>query len=256
MGAFKAVSFDLWDTVFDDDSDEPKRIARGLRSKREERRQLLWEALQPHGAVPLDAVTKAFDAADEAFNKAWRLNSVTWPIAERLETALMLMDRTLPGDELDKLARAIGRMELQVLPDLIDGIDAAIKTLAKSYKLCVVSDAIVTPGPMLRALIERYHLGRYFHGYAFSDEVGRSKPHRSMFESAARQLDVAVTDMVHIGDREVNDIQGAKAIGMKAVLFTVKRPPAKGGTDADAVCADAAELPAVIEGLAAKATAG
>ena len=42
----KAVTFDLWDTMVHDDSDEPKRAARGLRSKREERRHLLWQALQ------------------------------------------------------------------------------------------------------------------------------------------------------------------------------------------------------------------
>jgi len=41
----KAVTFDLWDTVIHDDSDEPKRAAQGLRSKKEERRFLLWEAL-------------------------------------------------------------------------------------------------------------------------------------------------------------------------------------------------------------------
>ncbi|GIT27925.1 MAG: hypothetical protein CM1200mP41_39690 [Gammaproteobacteria bacterium] len=30
----KAVTFDLWDTVIHDDSDEPKRAAQGLRSKK------------------------------------------------------------------------------------------------------------------------------------------------------------------------------------------------------------------------------
>ena len=41
----KAVTFDLWDTIVDDDSDEPKRAAKGLRSKRDERRHLVWSAL-------------------------------------------------------------------------------------------------------------------------------------------------------------------------------------------------------------------
>ena len=41
----KAITFDLWDTIVHDDSDEPKRKAKGLRSKKAERRHLLWEAL-------------------------------------------------------------------------------------------------------------------------------------------------------------------------------------------------------------------
>jgi len=252
----KAVSFDLWDTLVDDDSDEPKRQARGLRSKRAERRHLLWQALERHGAVSHDEVSRAFDAADAAFAKTWRVNAVTWPIAERLNVALMELGRELPEHELDTLAIAIGRMELEVMPNLIAGIDAAVKTLAKSYALCVVSDAIVTPGPGLRMLLERHRLSRYFHGFAFSDEVGRSKPHPSMFESAAGQLGVALTEMIHVGDREHNDIAGAKALGMKAVLFTAKRDADKAGTDADAVCERARDLPQVIDALAARAPIG
>ena len=45
----RAVTFDLWDTVVHDDSDEPKRKARGLRGKKAERRHLLWQALSKHG---------------------------------------------------------------------------------------------------------------------------------------------------------------------------------------------------------------
>lgn len=256
MTTLKAVSFDLWDTIIDDDSDEPKRKARGLRPKAAERRHLLWQALQRHGAVSLGEVTRAFDVADAAFNKTWRVNAVTWKIEERLNVALMELGRELPQDELESLSHAIGRMELEIMPDPIAGIDEALKALYRRYKLCIVSDAIVTPGPALRMLLERHRLSRYFHGFAFSDEVGRSKPHPSMFESAARQLGIAVTEMVHVGDREHNDIAGPKALGMKTVLFTAKRDADKAGTAADAVCERAGELPQVIDTVAARAPIG
>lgn len=42
--AIKAVTFDLWDTIVDDDSDAAYRRSQGLRSKLEERRHLTWEA--------------------------------------------------------------------------------------------------------------------------------------------------------------------------------------------------------------------
>ena len=63
----EALSFDLWDTLVIDDSDEPKRRARGLRSKRDERRWLVWQALGGEGEAPsLASVTLAYDAIDAA----------------------------------------------------------------------------------------------------------------------------------------------------------------------------------------------
>ena len=41
----KAITFDLWDTIIDDNSDEPKRFNLGLRSKREERQYLLYNVI-------------------------------------------------------------------------------------------------------------------------------------------------------------------------------------------------------------------
>ena len=57
--------------------------------------------------------------------------------------------------------------------------------------------------------------------------------------------------MNHIGDRDHNDIKGPQALGMKAVLFVATRAHDKDRTSADAICASHAELPAVIDGLAA-----
>ena len=55
MGTIKAITFDLWDTLVVDDSDEAKRAEHGLRSKFDERRHLLWEAL--NDAKPIDLET-------------------------------------------------------------------------------------------------------------------------------------------------------------------------------------------------------
>lgn len=246
----KAVTFDLWDTIVDDDSDEPKRLAQGLRSKPEERRHLLWEALNRHEDTAFDDVVAAFDAADAAFNKAWKGHSITWKIAERLAKVLAELGRTLPDEELAKLAEDLGRMEVDIPPDPIDGIADALKELSERYKLCIVSDVIVTPGDGLRQVLEGHGLKHYFQGFAFSDEVGRSKPHPDMFQSAADQLGVEVAEMVHVGDRDHNDIKGPQALGMKAVLFTATRDDDKDSTSADAVCERHQDLPGIIDGLA------
>ena len=60
----KAVTFDLWDTIVYNDTDETKRAAQGLRSKKEERRHLLWAALNGQEPIERDRVWLAYDVAD------------------------------------------------------------------------------------------------------------------------------------------------------------------------------------------------
>ncbi len=247
----KAVTFDIWDTIVHDDSDEPKRTARGLRSKREERRHLLWEALNAEEPIGRDEVFLAYDVMEAAFNHVWHDQHVTWLIDERLRVALAGLGRDLSEGALAHVVQGHAEMEVDIPPDLIEGMDKAIQELSTRYKLGIVSDAIVTPGTGLRQLLDRYGLRQYFSGFAFSDEAGHSKPHRDVFDSVARQMGVAVEEMVHVGDRDHNDVKGPQAIGMKAVLLTASRDRDKDITTADAICARATDLPGIIDGLAA-----
>jgi len=191
----------------------------------------------------------AYDTADAAFNAVWHDQHVTWPIATRLDVVLKGLGRTLPPEAYDRVVAEHASMEVDVEPDLIEGCAEALASLSKIYKLAIVSDAIVTPGRRLRDLLEKHDVKQYFGGFAFSDEVGRSKPHRAMFASAAKQLSVKIEQMVHIGDRDHNDIQGPHALGMKAVLFTATRDVDKDRTQADAICERYADLPGIIEQL-------
>lgn len=252
MPAIKAVTFDLWDTLVHDDSDEPKRQARGLRSKRDERRYLVWEALNRHQPTELESVSLAYDVADAGFNLVWREDHINWRLEQRLRVVLNGLGRSLPEPEFGQLVTATGDMEVDIPPDLIEGAAEALQALSAHYKLAIVSDAIVTPGTGLRRLLERHGLKRYFDGFAFSDEVGHSKPHRSMFDSAAGQLGVEVTEIVHVGDRDHNDIKGPHAIGARAVLFTATRDVDRDITSADAICERHRDLPAIIDRLASE----
>ncbi len=246
----KAITFDLWDTIIDDDSDEPKRKASGLRSKAAERRHVVWQAICRERSIPEDTVRLAYDVSEAAFNNLWRQHSITWTLQERLGVILKGLGCVLSEESKTFALDALGRMEIDIAPDPIDGIKDALDRLAGRYKLCIVSDAIVTPGVGLRELLGRYGLKDYFSGFAFSDEVGRSKPHRRMFESAADQLGVSIPEMLHVGDRDHNDVKGPQALGMKAVLFVGKRTNDRDSTSADAICERHADLPRVIDALA------
>jgi HAD superfamily hydrolase (TIGR01549 family) len=245
-----AVTFDLWDTIIDDESDEPKRAQQGLRSKSEERHNLVLEALNQHEPISSADLAIGYGVVNAAFVKCWKGNSITWTAKERLSVLLLGLDRTLPETELDSLAHAQERLELDVPPNPIIGARKAVAELASRYKLCVISDTIITSGIGLREWLEMHDMKHFFSGFSFSDEVGNSKPNRAMFESAASQLGTEFSQMVHIGDRDHNDIKGPQALGMKGVLFTAKRDMDKDTTSADAICQCHADLPAIIDALA------
>ena len=249
MGDIKAITFDLWDTLVIDDSDEAKRAEQGLRSKFDERRHLLWEALNAAEPIELEAVRLAYNVGDAAFNKVWKEQHITWPIAKRLRLILNELGRELPGETFNAVVRAHEEMEVDIPPDAMPDAVPVLERLARRYKLCIVSDAIVSPGGCLRRLLENHGLAKFFSGFAFSDEVGHSKPHRSMFESAAGQLGVEIGEMLHIGDRDHNDVKGPQQLGMKAILFTASRDADKTNTSADAICESFDKLEAAIERL-------
>ncbi len=248
----KGVTFDLWDTMVRDDSDEPVRAARGLRPKKAERRYVLWEALNAIQPIAFEQVELAYDVGDAAFNEVWHEQFVTWTIADRLRVILNGLGRALPEPDFARVVRAHEAMEVEISPDPIEGIAEALADLAQRYKLCVISDTIVTPANGLRAVLEKHGIKQYFSGFAFSDEVGRSKPHRAMFDAAADQLGLALAELVHIGDRDHNDVKGPQSLGMKAILFTASRAHDKDTTSAEAVCERHADLPGIVDSLAGR----
>ena len=48
---------------------------------------------------------------------------------------------------------------------------------------------------------------------------GRVKPHRSIFEAMLRELDVEPRAAAMVGDSPADDIEGARALGMRAILL-------------------------------------
>lgn len=249
----KAITFDLWDTVIRDDSDEAKRAARGLPSKREARRALSHALFEKQIDVKKEIFDLVYDTMESAFNHVWHEQHVTWTVDERLKVLEGAFRCRLPEDERATLIRRLEEMEVEIPPDPVEGIGEAIAELAGRFPLAVVSDAIYSPGRCLRQWLEMHGLIGCFGAFAFSDEVGHSKPHRSMFAHVAVELGVAVDEMLHIGDRDHNDIKGPQALGMKAVLFTASRDRDRDATSADAVCERASDLAGAVLRLAAEA---
>lgn len=245
-----AITFDLWDTLVVDDSDETDRKALGLLPKPEARRAaFVAEIGRYHPDLATDVVEAAFEQANADFRHAWKVEHRTPPLADRLRDAYRHLGvEVTPG--FWGLLHHLATMEVVHPPRPTDNVHACLEALHGRYPLGIVSDAIVTPGLQLRDLLAKHDLLKFFEHQVFSDEVGASKPDPLVFHAAAKGLGVPVEGILHVGDREANDIDGPIAAGAKSVLYTGAIDRGSDATRADIVCRDLADLPAQIAALA------
>jgi putative hydrolase of the HAD superfamily len=252
-----AITFDFWDTIAVDDSDEPKRAALGLPTKAAARVQLFAEkivARYPH--IGYERAAEAYRRANQQFRHDWHTNHTTPGVPARLYNAYSYLGlQPGPGEyarlvrEVDELVREIETMEIRIQPNLAEGVHNTLALLAQEYKLGIVSDTIHTQGRGLRHLLMQQGLLHYFSYFVFSDEVGAAKPSLQVFRHVSLGLGFPPWQIVHIGDRESNDIDGPLTIGMRAILFTgiVDRGSSK--TRANAVCRNFRDIPAIVRRL-------
>ena len=249
MPIIKAITFDLWDTVFINDSDEPKRKDAGELPKPQERRRLVHEVIHGDDFIQRDLVNTVYDAVDEAFKRVWYELNCTWTVRERLSIVLKGLGTNIPEDSMNELVRLHEEMELEFRPDFVPGVHEALDLLHNQYKLGVISDTIFSPGRTLRTLLADEGLLDYFDILIFSDEVGRSKPAPDVFLSACDALNIQPEELVHVGDRELKDIEGPHLVGARGVLCTAVIDRGSSNTKADAVFDSYKSLQKIIEKL-------
>ncbi len=81
----------------------------------------------------------------------------------------------------------------------------------------------------------------------YTSDLAHTKPHPEAFRAVLGELHVAPEDAVFVGDRPVDDISGAKALGMRAVLIPNNFVPDH-PTVPDARITRLSELLALVEG--------
>ena len=72
----------------------------------------------------------------------------------------------------------------------------------------------------LPALLEGLGLASFFETIVFSARVGVEKPFPAIFERALDELGLPPEQVVHIGDRVREDVEGARGVGMQSIHLT------------------------------------
>ena len=213
-----ALTFDLWDTLVIDDSDEARRSRLGLPSKAEARVRLVEDAFARRG-LDRPRAREALATASAWCREEWEEQAITPALSDRLAAAYEAAGLK-PDGELDALIHGFATMEVLHPPEPAPGVHEALELLSSRFPLGIVSDAVVTPGRELRRILQQYGLLHYFQVCVFSDEAGRSKPHASVFHRAAAGLGVPVGNIAHVGDRVDKDVEGIESVGGVGVLYT------------------------------------
>lgn len=105
---------------------------------------------------------------------------------------------------------------------IFDDVVPCLQQLQKrKIRLAVVSNW----DERLRPLLDALNLAGFFETTIVSIEVGTPKPDRKIFITAAQQLNLEPSRILHIGDSPNEDVNGARAAGFAAMLIARKKPP-------------------------------
>jgi putative hydrolase of the HAD superfamily len=137
--------------------------------------------------------------------------------------------------------------------DLVSVYDDSLATLValkeRGVKLGLISNT-VWPGALHVRDLERFGLAGFFDVQIYSSEYAHTKPHPSIFQEALRRLgDIPPEGAAHVGDRLIDDVQGAQRAGMKGILKAHPRRVPVEGIEPDGRISRLAELPAVLTAL-------
>lgn len=165
----------------------------------------------------------------------------------------------------ERFALAIGRAGVKILPDaeglrsmsdalgrevvqgarLLDFASEVVETLARSYRLGVVSN--YPHAPVVGASLARFGLRRHFETIVVSSDTGWMKPHADCYRPALEALPAARGRTLMVGDDLKNDVQGAKALGLATAWIAPRASERHPEVDIHLTCLS--QLPAQCERL-------
>lgn len=224
----KAITLDLWGTLFDDNHAPSDTIVYS-----ERRQNFLHEELRRAGrGVDAAHMKAAYKRAWTYFDELWAQQKA-FDAADGVREMLHFLNAELPPDGFSRVVKYFEEVFVGDMPPQLDNSMAAVKKLGGVYPLALISDTAWTPGRVMRGVLQGYGAFESFQATIFSGEVGVTKPHPRMFQLALEKLGVGPDECMHVGDLHHTDIAGAKAVGMHTAW--IARPTYAGKLQEDAV---------------------
>ncbi len=99
----------------------------------------------------------------------------------------------------------IERNNVELFPE----VTGSLESLSRRYTLVAVTNG--------NARLDQVGIDQWFAGCVAARDVGRAKPHASMFEAALLAGGHTAEATLHVGDHPEHDVHGAKQAGLKSV---------------------------------------
>lgn len=234
----RAVSFDCWSTLI---AEQDWPWAHGLRVR------ALRDAAREAGREVSE------EAAEAAFDAAWRQHMDGWnerKVSGAPEVARWGLERLGIVEAHPALEHLVRRYEeashtshVIALP----GAAALLRALtAEGIPSVLVCDTGLTPGRVVRRLLDRHGLLEHLRVQIFSDEIGAPKPDPRPFLAALSPLGIGPGEAIHVGDLRRTDVAGGRALGMRTVRIRGHHDDAAALPEADYVVDSHAQLAALL----------
>ena len=94
---------------------------------------------------------------------------------------------------------------------------STLQRLSQNYKLGLLSN--FTYAPVIYAGLGKLRINGFFDAVLVSEAVGWRKPNPKVFQESLKRLRVKAYETIYVGDNPLEDIQGAKGVGMKTVFI-------------------------------------
>ena len=234
------ISFDFWNTLYGEE----------LESERYKLRiSYFHKALTSNNGITFENVEAAFSSSMQDFVHEWKFNHRTPRAVDRIKQIAGYLRTNLSKETVEKIADFYGNLIFKLPPQELKDVKRIIPELADKYPLGIISDTGYTSGKYIRSFLEQEGLLKYFNSLIFSDEQDNSKPHESVFKSTCSNLGIKFPNLIHIGDLERTDIEGAINAGCKCIRFIGAKPVEDKDSKANFVTYKYIELPEIIERL-------
>lgn len=205
----KAITFDFWQTLYESKPIDYTERIRRLKVD-VERNGTVFEQFHFEAAVKV---------ARDTWNRTWVEEHRTMTADGWLAIVLQYLGTSLEPPHLLEIQTRMENSILTDTPALVPEAHEVLARLSTQYRLAIISDTGLTPGRVLRQVLEADNLTGYFSRLTFSDEIGRSKPHSDAFLTTLDALGVTPGEAVHVGDLLRTDIAGAQNVGMRGVQY-------------------------------------
>lgn len=222
MTDYKHYSFDFWNTLFRSNPE----------FKKERTRYFHLYLLKKGSLIDGDTIDRTFSEVADYFNNVSKLFGKAPNALEMY--AMVIFKLTGSFKNISQLEMELVYKEVEKLflynPPLIyddDTINVLRELSIRGKTLSILSNTCYIRGNTIDKMLEMKGLKNIFSFRLYSDDIGYSKPSKQSFMALDSRTKYLAQDIIHVGDDQVNDGNGATDYGIAHRIinsnsFTIK----------------------------------